>query len=65
MKTLHIFILFNIFLFFYGVWDIKKMYLNYKNNPFYGTISGFYSSVAAIVLSIILLILYLLGYVNI
>jgi hypothetical protein len=65
MKTLHFFILFIFILFVVGFWDIKKSYENYKNTPSYGTISGFYSSVAAIILSIVLLILYLIGYINI
>ena len=65
MKTLHIFILFIFILFIVGFWDIKKSYENYKNAPSYGTISGFYSSVAAIILSVVLLVLYLIGYINI
>jgi len=65
MKTLYIFILFVFILFIVGIWDIKKSYENYKNSPSYGTISGFYSSIGAIVLSVILLISFLLGYIKV
>ncbi len=65
MKTIHIFILFIFVLFIVGIWDIKGSYNNYIRAPSYPTISSFYSKIAGIILSLILLILYLLGYVNI
>ena len=65
MKTSYVLILFIVILFIGGIWDIKNSYLNYKKSPSYGTINGFYSSVGAIILSVILLVLYLIGTINV
>jgi len=65
MKVLHVFILFILVLFIVGIWDIKKSFNEYSTNPNYSTINSFYGKICGIILSVILLILYLLGYIQI
>ena len=65
MKDSYKFLIFIIFVLIFCSIGIKKSYYNYKNNsnnP--GYISGFYSGVAGIIASVILLILYLLGKIH-
>jgi len=62
MKDSYKFLIFIVLLLFFCSIGIKKSYNNYKNNPTNpGYISGFYSGVAGIVASVIILILYIFG----
>lgn len=59
MKDSYKFLIFTIFMLIFFSIGIRKSYYDYKNNPNNpGYISGFYSGVAGIILSIIFLILY-------
>ena len=61
MKDSYKFLIFIIFVLIFCSIGIKKSYYNYKNNPTNpGYISGFYSGVAGIIASVIILVLYIL-----
>lgn len=61
MKDSHKFLIFIVILFLIGILTIKKNYRDFKSYKDYHTISGFYSSLACIVASLILIILYFSG----
>ncbi|WP_299778751.1 hypothetical protein [uncultured Formosa sp.] len=61
MKSSTLLVIFCIGFFIYSLVGIKKWYYKYQNDTNYTTISVFYSKIAGIVLSIILISLHFLG----
>lgn len=55
------FLIFILVLFFIGILTIKKNYFDYKSMKDYHTISGFYSSLACVITSLVLFLLYVTG----
>jgi hypothetical protein len=61
MKDSHKFLTFLLFLLVFSIYGIIKDYYKYKNDPNPISIKVFYSGLAGIISSTILIILYLLG----
>lgn len=65
MKLSTLLIIFSVGIIIYSSIGLKKSYFYYKNEPGYNSISIFYSKAAGIVVGVLFLILYFLGYIDV